>query len=198
MEHIKWPLWLFPWEKGHPGRISMVETAFFYLLGSLSLLGALGVLFSRNPIYSAFSLVGSLIALAGVYALLEASLIAVLQVMVYAGAVMMLFIFIIMLLDLRPEELRGELGRSRITGFKLMGVVSCAGLFGLLSMAAARVSEAAHLGQSLDLASSSSRFGSYQEVAKLLFTHDLLPFEAVSLLLLAAIVGAVVVAKGKI
>src|SRR5438270_13327543 len=97
-----------------------MEAVLFYIF-AIGVLGAGSqVILRRNPVYGALSLVGCFFFLAGIYVLLSAHLIAILQIMVYAGAVMVLFVFVIMLLNLREEEL----GESRITAWNWIGVVA--------------------------------------------------------------------------
>ncbi len=168
-------------------------TTLFYLLAVGTLLGGVGVVVSKNPIHAALSLVASLFFLAGLYLTLGAQLIAVLQVLVYAGAVMMLFVFVISLLNLRDEEL----GRPRITGAKIIGALSVASVLA----AAVKVGGDALLtrtGRVFDVATASPTFGTTATVGRSLYLDQVLPFELTSLLLLVAIIGAVVVAKGKI
>ncbi len=153
------------------------------------LLTALGVVISRNPVYAAMNLVAAFFFMAGIYVLLTAHLIAFLQILVYAGAVMVLFLFVIMLLSIGDEHL----GAERKKAMQLVGVLGAVGLLAVL---------AATIGQLGDTAMAPLRdpgtFGTVKAVGRVLFRDFLLPFEATSLLLLVAIVGAVVVAKEKI
>jgi NADH-quinone oxidoreductase subunit J len=172
----------------------MAESVFFWIFAvGLVFFGAQVVL-RRNPVYAAISLVGAFFFLAGIYVLLSAHLIAILQVIVYAGAVMVLFVFVIMLLNLKEEEL----GRERITAWKIVGGLSIVAAVGLISWLA--LSRAYPGGPGLDLAVSGAAtgFGSVKSVGRALYLASVLPFEITSLLLTVAIVGAVVVAKGKI
>jgi NADH-quinone oxidoreductase subunit J len=169
------------------------ETVLFYLF-AIGVLGAgAQVILRRNPLHGALALVGSFFFLAGIYVLLSAHLIAVLQVMVYAGAVMVLFVFVIMLLNLKDEEL----GEQRLSVWKGIGALAVLASVGVSMRAALST---VYAGQVTDLAvSEASRgFGSVKAVGRALYLDSLLPFEVTSLLLLVAIVGAVVVAKGKI
>src|SRR6059036_2730652 len=101
-----------------------MEAILFYVFAIGTLTGSALVVLRRNPIYGAVSLVGAFFFLAGIYVLLSAHLIAILQVMVYAGAVMVLFVFVIMLLNLKEEEL----GEKRITVWKGIGALSVVAL----------------------------------------------------------------------
>jgi NADH-quinone oxidoreductase subunit J len=165
------------------------ETITFWIFAFFTVLTALGVVLSRNPVYAAMNLVGTFFFLAGIYVLLVAHLIAFMQILVYAGAVMVLFLFVIMLISTGEEHLEPE--RHRVMQY--VGVLGAVGLLAVLSGAIARMSDTS-IGPLADPA----RFGTVKAVGTLLFTEYLLPFEVTSLLLLVAIVGAVVVAKERI
>jgi NADH-quinone oxidoreductase subunit J len=158
----------------------------FYLLALVTVAGALSVLLARNPITAAMCLVGTFFGLAAIYVLLSAHLIAALQLIVYAGAIMVLFVFVIMLLNLtQPSPRVGKVKAWHVIG----GLAAAAGAFLLFLVFAGAPAEAAVPPEG---------FGSVAGVGRLLFEQYVLPFEATSILLLVAIVGAVVVAKGKI
>ena len=162
-----------------------MEAVLFWILAALIVVSALGVVAFRNPVHSAMSLIGSFFFLAAIYVLLRAHLVAWLQVLVYAGAIMVLFVFVIMLLSLSDEEL----GRPRHTVFKVVGVVA-AGLISVIAvMAEVRGPEAV---------AAVPAAGTLKQVASVLYSEYALAFEAVAVLLLVAIVGAVVVAKRRI
>jgi NADH-quinone oxidoreductase subunit J len=170
----------------------MVESVLFWILAVGTVVSGAQVVLRRNPVHAAMALVACFFFLAGVYVLLSAHLIAILQVMVYAGAVMVLFVFVIMLLNLKDEEL----GRERITTWKGIGALSVVVLVGLIDFLALRH---AYTGQPLDLAlRGGGQFGTVKAVGRVIYLASVLPFEATSLLLTAAIVGAVVIAKGRI
>ena len=158
----------------------------FILFGALAIGCALAVVAQRNPLYSAISLIGVFISLACLYVMLAAPFIAAVQVIVYAGAIMVLVVFVIMLLNVEQEEHR----RPRLK-FLLPIAVGLAGLliaevaFILVSMQESRVLPV----------SSTSDVGLTQSVGAALFTQYLLPFEITSILLLMAIVGAMTLAR---
>jgi len=168
------------------------QQVLFWLFAVGTVGSAGSVIAARSPITSAMSLVGSFFFLAGIYVLLWAHTIAVLQVLVYAGAIMVLFLFVIMLLSLTDTGMKGP----RLTFSRVAGGASAAGLLALL------VASIRQLPADLPMAelgpAQASTFGSLHELGKLLYGTYLFPFEAVSLLLLVAIVGAVVVAKPRI
>jgi NADH-quinone oxidoreductase subunit J len=170
----------------------MTETVFFWIFAVLTVAFAGQVVLRRNPVNAAISLVAAFFFLAGIYVLLAAHLIAILQVMVYAGAVMVLFVFVIMLLNLKEEEL----GHERITAWKIIGGLSIVITTGLIAFLA--LGNAYPSGFLRDMARSQPTFGSVKGVGQALYIASVLPFEVTSLLLTVAIVGAVVVAKGKI
>jgi NADH-quinone oxidoreductase subunit J len=159
----------------------------FYLFAFLTLVFGFLVIanpFSRNPVTSAMFLVLTIVSLAGLFVLLHAFFLAAVQVLVYAGAVMVLFLFVIMLLDLKAEEHRHLKTIGAIGGLVAVGAIL--GIF-LLSLA--------DKGSPLPEPRSPTLDGGTKELGTLLFTQYLLPFEIVSLLLLVAMVGAVLLSK---
>jgi NADH-quinone oxidoreductase subunit J len=159
----------------------------FYALAALAIAGALGMVLNlRNTVAGAMSLVVTMVALGGIYVLLGAYLVGVLQILVYAGAIVVLFLFVVMLLNLRGETLPSP--RQRLG--KAAGVaVGAALLAQFLAMLPAALGPPAPLPEG---------FGGYRQVGLALFTDWLLAFEATSLLLLAAMVGAVILAKRRL
>jgi NADH-quinone oxidoreductase subunit J len=142
------------------------------------------VVASRNPIASAVSLTVCLIALAAIFAGLSAHFLFAIQLLVYAGAIVVIVLFVIMLLDLKKADLATEgLNLFRGVTATAAGLVS----FGLLGSLAAKVHVAAP--------ALPPGFGEAHDLSRLLFSQHVLPFEIVSLVLLVAIVGAVVLAK---
>ena len=163
-----------------------MESVVFFAAAILAVAGAAGVVLQRNPFYSVLSLVVHLLALATLFLLLNAEFLAAAQVIVYAGAVMVLFLFVIMLLDLREEE------RRRIrnwTGKVLIGTA-------LFSVAVILWFVFGSMKSSpLDRNPVPGIEGATLPLGKLLFTQYLLPFEIVSVLLLVAMVGVVLLSK---
>jgi NADH-quinone oxidoreductase subunit J len=172
----------------------MAETVLFYIFALGIVFTGAQVIFQRNPVHSAMSLVACFFFLAGIYILLAAHLIAILQVMVYAGAVMVLFVFVIMLLNLKDEEL----GQQKLTVWKGIGLAAVVASVGAIAW---RTLSPLYSGRVTDLAGKlieGNQFGSLKAVGRAIYLNSVLPFEVTSLLLLVAVVGAVVVAKGKI
>ena len=156
--------------------------AAFIVLAVVAIACALGVVLQRSALYSALSLVGVFLATALLYLMLSAPFLAVLQVIVYAGAIMVLFIFVIMLLSVTNEE-AGET-RGIPSGWKRIAAAVLGGL-----LAAQFIILALHL--VLPPPGPESDLGSVQAVGALLYEHFIFPFEVASILLLVAIVGAV-------
>ena len=156
----------------------------FYFLSFLAVMSALMVVFSRNPVYSVLYLVITFFCVACHYLLLNAQFLAAVHIIVYAGAIMVLFLYVIMLLNLNKDD---EAHKSNL--LKAAGVIT-AGLLMVVIVGALRGTETAVI--NFD---SSHNSGLVKEVGKLLFNEFLLPFEVVSILLLAAMVGAVMLGK---
>jgi NADH-quinone oxidoreductase subunit J len=164
-----------------------VTDALFYLFAGLAVAGALGMLLNvRNTVAGALSLVGTMVSLGAIYVLLDAYLIGVLQILVYAGAIVVVFLFVVMLLNLRQDDF----GSDRLRWTKRLAV----GLGALVCVELLLVVPRA-LGPAAEIPAD---FGGYRVVGAALFTDWVLAFEVTSLLLLAAMVGAVVLAKRSI
>lgn len=168
------------------------EQVLFWIFSVGTLVSAGAVIFLRNPVASAMSLVASFFFLAGIYVLLWAHTIAVLQVLVYAGAIMVLFLFVIMLLSLTDTGPIAQLSPSR-----LAGAVATAALLAALVAVFRKLPATDTVSWASD-AGRVATFGTIKQLGAVMYTQWLFPFEAVSLLLLVAIVGAVVVAKSRI
>ena len=163
----------------------------FTIMALLLVAAALGVVLHRSPIRSALSLVVTLFLLAVMFLLLDAHMVAALQVIVYAGAVMVLFLFVIMLLNLREDA------RAMARAGKVAAALFGGGLF-LLAVARFLVSAAGRsIAGGLE-GGVPATFGSTELLAERLFTQFLFAFEVTSVLLLVAVVGAVVLAKRKL
>lgn len=156
--------------------------ALFYIFSALALICSVMLLASRNPVNSAMFLVLTIASLAGLFVLLEAFFLAAIQVLVYAGAVMVLFLFVIMLLDLKAEERRKIKILGVVGGFIAVGTILTI-FFKILGSAPP------------DNAPSPDFKAGTIELGKLLFSQYLLPFEIVSVLLLVAMVGTILLSK---
>lgn len=164
-----------------------IAAVVFYIFAALAVLGALGVVALRNPVRNALSLAVVFVCLAIMYILLNAPFIAAAQVMIYAGAILILFLFVIMVLNPRLEigdGLRGQRVAAVIGGVALAVAVILVILNGRLAPATGEFTPE-YIAQE----------GHTQVIGKLLFTNFLLPFEVTSLLLLVAIIGVISLAK---
>ncbi len=166
------------------------ETLAFFFLAAFAVTTAVMMVLQRNPVMSAICLIGNFFALAAFYLLLRAQLLAVLQIVVYTGAIMVLVVFVIMLLNLGDEErLRERFSFS-------MGLV-LALVAGFVAELATILFTAGNPPLRAELHPQAEAIGTVEGMGTAMFGKFLLPFEITSLLLLAAIVGAVVLAKKK-
>jgi NADH-quinone oxidoreductase subunit J len=173
---------------------------FFWGLAGVAVVAALLCVTRRSPVASALWLVVTMFALAGLYLLLDAQFVAIIQILVYAGAIMVLFLFVIMLLNVGrgPSDLRGWVGRG-------VAVLVGGGLLLQLGVLYRVIRSAGFAGQTVAFPLPAGELQRVQEaqgavgmIAGPLFRQYLIPFEITSVLLLAAIVGAVVLAKRKL
>jgi NADH-quinone oxidoreductase subunit J len=156
----------------------------FYFLSFLAVLSALMVVFSRNPIYSVLYLVITFFCVGGHYLLLSAEFLFAVHIIVYAGAIMVLFLYVIMLLNLNKDD------ESQKTNYLRFAAVLSSGLLLLVIIGALRGVDTAQIN-----VGAATSYGMVKELGKLLFNEFLLPFEIVSILLLTAMVGAVMLGK---
>jgi NADH-quinone oxidoreductase subunit J len=170
------------------GSMNGFETFFFWLFAFLTVTGAVMVVVLRNPLSCALFLILTFINLAGIYALMQAHFVAIAQVLVYAGAIMVLFIFVIMLLNLGYEKFRFfDRHWSQIPGL-LVALLSLLGFVAVFYKTAK--------GEPLmDASFLPKDFGTLSAVGELMFTKYLVSFELIAILLLAATVGAILLAK---
>ena len=166
-----------------------LESVLFVSLAVLAIFSALMMVSRRNPISSALYLIMNFFTISGLYLLLQAQFIAIIQVLVYMGAIMVLFLFVIMLLNLKEEK-----NYKRVYTYKKMtAVLLCIFLACLLGFTLYFGFE----GKYKTLSDKAAQFGTAEYLGTELFTNYSFPFELASFLLLAAIVGAVVLAKKK-
>ncbi|MEI6816386.1 MAG: NADH-quinone oxidoreductase subunit J [Bacteroidota bacterium] len=162
---------------------------FFYFLAFLSILSALMVVFSKNPVYSVLYLVITFFSIAGQYILLNAQFLAAVHVIVYAGAIMVLFLFVVMLLNLNKE-----LEPHKSSLLKLSGVIA-AGLLLVTIVGSYRGAAVQVVGSAMNTPTYDNQIGLVKNLGKVLFGDFLLPFEISSVLFLSAMVGAVMLGK---
>jgi len=162
-----------------------VSANLFYFLSFVAVLSALMVVFSKNPVYSVLYLIITFFAIAGHYVLMKADFLAVVHIIVYAGAIMVLFLYVIMLLNLNKEM---EPHKPNVLKF---AAAICAGLLLVVMVGSLKGTEVLTKSQLAD----TSSIGSVKNLGKVLFTDFLLPFEIASVLLLSAMIGVVMLAK---
>ena len=162
----------------------MTEALFFYIFAAILLLAAGSVVLNRQPIYSVLSLLLAMFCLAAIFVMLGAYFVAALQILLYAGAVLVLFLFVIMLLNVRPEALL----HLRIFTLRAVGTASAALLLVVLVKIFRDALDSVPTGQP-------AVNGTVESIGRLLFSTYLIPFELTSFLILVAIVGAVTLAK---
>src|SRR6266849_3643411 len=167
----------------------MNETLLFYLPGAVAIVASLLVIGPRNPIHSVLLLIASFGALSGLYVLLDAPFVAVIQIIVYAGAIMVLFLFVVMLLNAPHEETEHDERMHPVVrhGAMRLGVALALVLLVELSWALTRGGETGAFGN--------ATVSSVGAIGRLLFTEYSFPFEVTSILILVAMVGAFVLAR---
>lgn len=161
-----------------------MEQILFFLISSIALLSAVYFVVAKNPLYAILSLVITFFSIAGLYILLNAQFLGIVQIIVYAGAIMVLFLYILMMLNLNKKDE----SRKNPVG-KFVGVLSAGMLFiGMLG---------AYKGISVNAVSTevSGSVGLTKNLGRLLFNEYVLPFELASILIFAGIVGAVLIGK---
>ena len=167
-----------------------METFVFLVAGAICLVGALGVVLSSNPVYAALSLVATLFGVAVLFVAQEANFLAAVQVIVYAGAIVVLFLFVIMLLGVDQSE---DLDIEPLVGQRVAAIVVGIAVFALPVLALA-TTEWTSTGKPSNLGSLGSRYD-VAAIGEIVFTRYLLAFEVTSVLLVIAVVGAVTLSK---
>ncbi|MBW1871941.1 MAG: NADH-quinone oxidoreductase subunit J [Deltaproteobacteria bacterium] len=166
----------------------MAEALLFWGFGGLAAGLAMLVIVMPNPIHCALALIGNIFCVAALFVLLDAHFLAAIQVLVYAGAIMVLFLFVIMLLNLKPDEL----GSPKQTATKIAGsiLVCWVGFKLVVHFLDVRAGDG--------FIAVTENYGTIESIGRLLFGKYLLPFEVASILLLSSIIGAVAIAKKKL
>lgn len=164
-------------------------TYVFILLAVLAIASALAMVINKNVVNSALFLVLNMVSLAGMYLLLNAQFLAIIQILVYAGAIMVLFLFVIMLLNVEAEEKLFDAFRAKYFLAFLLGVA----VMGQIFYSLAGVSDMLP-----QISDKMATVGTVEAVGDVLFTTYLLPFEMTAILLTAAVVGALMIAQHKI
>ncbi len=167
--------------------LSIETDIVFFICGPLMVLGALGLVLFRKPVYNALSMAFAMINLAALYAAMDAPLLAAAQIIVYTGAIMMLFLFVVMLVGVDSADSAVE----TIKGHRIWAVIGSIGVIGLLAAGIGHMATA-----SAGLTDANSEFGgNVQGLAALIFGKYVFPFELTSALLITAAVGAMVLAQ---
>jgi NADH-quinone oxidoreductase subunit J len=168
------------------------DALLFYAFAAVSVVGSLLVVLQKNPVYSVLAIIGSFFGLAGLYVLLEAPFVAVVQIIIYAGAIMVLFLFVVMLLNV-PREDAAEWDRSHPL-YRPMAVRIGAVLAVLLALQLGwALSRTAGLAGTVG--EETTAVSSVRELGRVLFTDYMFAFEVTSILIIASMVGAVVLAR---
>ena len=163
----------------------MVTTALFFVFAGLAIACAISMVYHRNPLYSAISLVGVFIALSCVYVLLAAPFIAAVQILIYAGAIMVLVVFVILLLNLDEDK---PLGRLRY-------LYAVGGGLGLILLAQTFFVFYAVMRSPKQAVATDETVGKTLSIGSAMYTEYLLPVEIVGILLLMAVVGGVILSR---
>jgi NADH-quinone oxidoreductase subunit J len=156
----------------------------FFVLAGLAVIGAVSLILQKHPIHSALSLIVVMVALAGLYLLMGAEFVAAVQIIVYGGAIMVLFVFVIMLLNAGAEE--------RTSLSKMAGPP---GLLLVAALAAFVAATIARSGASAQVAAQTGALSSTKGISEMIFKDFVYPFELTSILILVAILGATVLAQ---
>jgi NADH-quinone oxidoreductase subunit J len=169
----------------------LIDSIFFYLFALLTLGGAIFTITRRNAIHSAISLIVSLLGVAGLYLLQHAEFLFAVQIVLYVGGIMVLFLFVIMLVNLDQAAKERQFNRQWMVGLAAVAVVGAEIAYFFYRGG----SDSFQFGEAVAPA---SPIGNTEAVADVLFSQYLLPFEIASILLLVAVVGSVVMAKKRI
>lgn len=176
--------------------MSTAGVVFFTLLAFVALLSAGATVVSRTPIRAAMALLAHILSLAGLYLTLHAHLLAALQLIVYAGAIVVLFVFVIMLIGpvqepRAPQGFKGGAARTLSVCLALAVTISVAAAVGHFSPEAPEIAGCA------ETVAECGQFGGVQAIARELYRATAVPFELVSILLLVAVLGAIALGRGR-
>jgi NADH-quinone oxidoreductase subunit J len=171
-----------------PGMQPVATTFFFYLLSGITLLSGVFVILRKNPVHSALALIFGLLAQAGLYLMLYAPFVAGVQIILYAGGIMVLFLFVIMLVNLERSQREEQFNKQWLVG--LLAAIALGGLF-VAVYVKGRNFFPYRIAQPVESSNT-------QQIGVMLYGQYMFAFEIASLLLLVAIIGAVVMAKKRI
>lgn len=162
--------------------VALTEVILFVVFALVGIAGGLGLILFRNPVYSATSLILNMFSIAGLYLTLHSQFLAIIQIIVYAGAIMVLFLFVIMLLNLSTDQKEMKYDPLRGVGV-IVGVIFAAEMLYIFKSSGT------------PLPQTEFTFGSVENIGRVMMTEYLFPFEMISVVLLSALVGAIVIAK---
>ena len=162
-----------------------MDQGFFLLFATVSVITALAVVLARNPVHSALALMACFLQISAIFILLEAPFLAVIQIFVYVGAIMVLFLFVIMMIDVREAVLQRFVPGGNLPALVLVALLGCEMVALVLWSDRFAVAEPAAMGGGDNI----------RQLSTTLFADYLLPFEVASVILLAALVGAIVLAR---
>lgn len=159
-----------------------LQTILFWVFAIIGIAGGIGLIFNRNPVYAALSLVLNFFSIAGLYLSLNAEFLAAIQVLVYAGAIMVLFLFVIMLLNLSDEKNVLDFSRQRAVAFLVGAAIVAELMYVTRNFAQEKVAGV-------------FSYGKVEPIGKLLMTKFVFPFEIISVILISALIGAIIIAR---
>jgi NADH-quinone oxidoreductase subunit J len=162
-----------------------LQSLLFWLFSVLGLAGGIGLILNRNPVHAALSLILNFFSIAGLYLSLQAEFLAIIQILVYAGAIMVLFLFVIMLLNLEKENFGSHFSPSRIAAWVL----------GLAFIGEMVVIVQGAMGETGGHFKEQFQYATVESIGQIMMTKYIFPFEMISVVLIAALVGAIVIAK---
>ena len=174
----------------------VATTFFFYMLSGLAVLGGILVITRRNAVHSALALILTLLAVAGLYLMLYAPFVAGVQIILYAGGIMVLFLFVIMLVSIEKSQKEEQFNKIWILG--LLGALGLGALFVGVFIRSAKGNDVFAQVLKRPLTTIAQESSNTQAVGQMLYQNYMFAFEIASLLLLVAIIGAVVMAKKRI
>ncbi len=175
-----------------------VDLVLFYVFAAVAVVASLLVVGQRRPIYSVLLLIASFAALAGLYVLLDAPFVAVVQIIIYAGAIMVLFLFVVMLLNAPYETTAGDERRWPVRAPRRLGVVIGVALLAELAWGLWRSAGSQQVQSAIAQTRDVGALRSVQQIGQVLYTDYAFAFEVTSILILVAMIGAVVLAKREI
>ncbi len=161
----------------------------FWILSALAIGSALMVVFSKNPVYSVLFLIVTFFAISGHYILLNAQFLAIVNIIVYAGAIMVLFLFVVMLMNLNTQT-----EPQKSLWMKVAGIISGGALL-LIIVYVSKEVDTSNVAKYNPLDMNGGNIGLIEELGKKLFTDYVIPFEISSVLFLSAMIGAVILSK---